>query len=273
MKPALSQVCSLDSPFAADVEDYAAGHCNAMELWFTKAESYVEANSSDAARRLLDEHGMAVPAASFQGGLLASQGEARREAWSLFARRLDLCRQLGVEAMVLACDVPAPLGQQDLERVRLSLAQAAQLAGQQEVLIALEFQARSALGSNLQTAAALVEEIGNPALGLCFDAFHYYVGPSKPEDLGLLTRDNLFHVQLCDLADTPREFAIDSDRILPGDGDIPLAPVIDRLRDIGYERAVSLELMNPQIWRIPARQFGEIGMTALRTVLGQAEMG
>jgi hypothetical protein len=30
--------------------------------------------------------------------------------------------------------------------------------------------------------------------------------------------------------------------------------------------------MNPQIWRIPPRQFGEIAMTALRKVLGQASM-
>lgn len=272
MKPTLSQVCSLDSSFAADIEDYAAGHCHAIELWLTKAESYIEQNSIDAVRKLLADHEVSAPAASYQGGVLASQGEARREAWELFSRRLNLCRQLGVEVLVVACDVPFPLGQQDFERVRMSLGQAAQLAEEHGVRIALEFQARSALGNNLQTAVALVEEVGSRALGLCFDAFHYYVGPSKPEDLGLLTADNLFHVQLCDLADVAREFATDGDRILPGDGDIPLTPVIDRLHEIGYERAVSVELMNPQIWRIPSRQFGEIGITALRTILGQASM-
>ena len=40
--------------------------------------------------------------------------------------------------------------------------------------------------------------------------FHYYVGPSKPDDLGLLRRENLFHVQLCDVADVPRELAADA---------------------------------------------------------------
>jgi sugar phosphate isomerase/epimerase len=102
--------------------------------------------------------------------------------------------------------------------------------------------------------------------------FHYYVGPSKLEDLGYLDRANLFHVQLCDVADTPREFATDSDRILPGDGDIVLEPILDRLCDIGYEATVSIELMNPQIWQIPALQFGEIAITALRRLLGQASM-
>ncbi len=30
--------------------------------------------------------------------------------------------------------------------------------------------------------------------------------------------------------------------------------------------------MNPQIWRIAPLQFGEIAMTALRKILGQASM-
>jgi 4-hydroxyphenylpyruvate dioxygenase len=272
MQPALSQICSLESPFEKDVKDYAEGQCHAIEFWLTKLESYLETHSLDDVQRLLAEHGVTAPAASYQGGLLSSQGPARREAWDHLTRRLELCRKLPIGVLVVACDVAGPLGQQDFDRVRVSLTQLAQEAERSGVRVALEPQARAAIGNNLQTAAALVEEVGSPWLGLCFDAFHYHVGPSKPEDLGLLTRDNLFHVQLCDLAEVPREFAADGDRILPGDGDIPLAPIVDHLRRIGYDRYVSIELMNPQIWRIPALQFGEIGMTALRKVLGQAAM-
>ena len=92
------------------------------------------------------------------------------------------------------------------------------------------------------------------------------------EDLALLSEQNLFHVQFCDVADTPREFASDSDRILPGDGDIPLGTIVDHLRAIGYQRYVSLELMNPRIWQISPLQFGEIAMTSLRSSLGLASM-
>jgi 2-keto-myo-inositol isomerase len=186
---------------------------------------------------------------------------------------LRLLRELHVGTLVVACDVVGPLEQQDLQRVQTSLTQASVRAGEQGIRLALEFQASATFGNNLQTAAALVNETGSPHLGLCFDAFHYYAGPSKAEDLAYLTRDNLFHVQLCDLAGTPREFASDADRILPGDGDFQLQPIIDTLRAIDYEGCVSLELMNPQIWQVPARQFGEIGMTALRKLLGQASMG
>ena len=243
-----------------------------MELWFTKLETYLRDHSLEDARKLFDEHGIAAEVASFQGGLLASQGDARREAWQLFEQRLALCQKLGINTLVVACDVPRSVNQQDVERVRVSLQQVAQWAGNSGCRAALEFQSHAGLGNNLQTAAALVSEIGSPHLGICLDAFHYYVGPSKPDDLGLLTRENLFHVQLCDLADIPRELAADAQRILPGDGDIPLTPIIDRLREIQYDGYVSVELLNPQIWQIGPRQFGEIAMTALRKVLGQAAM-
>lgn len=273
MKPALSQVCSLNSPFEKDIEDYAAGACHAVEIWLGKLETYLEGHSVDNVRRLFDEQQMVAPVATFQGGLLSSQGDARREHWNHFSRRLTLLREIGVGTLVVACDVMGPLTQHDIERVQASLVQAATQAGEHGIRLALEFQSSATFGSNLQTAAALVREVGSPHLGLCFDVFHYYAGPSKAEDLAYLTRDNLFHVQLCDLAAIPREFAADADRILPGDGDFQLRPVLDAVRTIGYEGYISVELMNPQIWRVPARQFGEIGMTALRRLLGQASMG
>ncbi len=271
MQPCISQVCSLESHFATDLEDYAAGHCPAVELWLTKLEGYLQTHPVEDVKKLLEDNDIAAPVASLQGGLLTSQADARKEAWDLFDKRIALCKELGVQVMVIACDVPSPLTATDLERARASLKEIGSRAGQGGVKAALEFQVRSAVGNNLQTALALVEEAGSPHLGICLDAFHYYTGPSQPEDLGGLTAENLFHVQLCDLLTVPREFASDSDRILPGDGDIPLAPIIEHLKRINYQGAVSIELMNPQIWKIPALQFGETAITALRQLLGIAE--
>ena len=140
------------------------------------------------------------------------------------------------------------------------------------VRLALEFDGRASFPNNLQSAVALVEDVGSPALGLCLDWFHWTVGPSKPLDLWLLSPENLAHVQLSDIADVPREMASDGDRILPGEGASPVDDLVHRLRDIGYAGAVAVELHNPAIWRVPPRQFGEIAMTALRKALGLASM-
>ena len=272
MQPCLSQVCTLNARFETDIADYAAGHCRAVELWLGKLETYLESHSTGDVRRLLEEIGVTAPVASFQGGLLDTQSEKRRESWDHFARRLKLCAEIGVQTLVVAVDLYQPLSQQDFERVKVSLKQAAEQAAAANVRIALEFQAAATFCNNLQTAAWLVGEIGHSSLGLCFDLFHYYTGPSKSEDLAHLIAGNLFHVQLCDIAGIARELATDGDRVLPGDGDFQIEPIIERLRAIDYRGYVSVELMNPQIWAISPRSFGEIAMTALRKVLGQASM-
>ena len=106
-------------------------------------------------------------------------------------------------------------------------------------------------------------------MGVCLDVFHYYTGPSKSEDLSRLSRENLAWVQLCDVSDTPRELARDSDRILPGDGSFPLGPIMEQLSEIGYDGFVSLEVLNPQLWQVPADRVADLGYQALCRVLDQ----
>lgn len=172
MKPALSQVCSLISPFQDDIADYAAGQCAAIEVWLTKLESYLESNSTGDVKRLVARHGVTTPVASFQGGVLTSQGDARHEAWRLLRRRLDLCAEIGIDTLVVAADIAGPLTPQVIERVRHSLGQLALEAGRRKVRIALEFQSRAAFCNNLQTAVALATEVASPHLGICLDVFH-----------------------------------------------------------------------------------------------------
>ena len=263
----ISQVCSLHNSLETDLKDFAKAQCGSMEVWLTKLESFLQGHSEERFKELLDEYQISVPVASYQGGLLASQGDARQAAWDQFRQRLELCLRLDISTIVVAADALPPLDQAAIERIRYSAREIAVEAGRRQLRVALEFQARSAFVNNLMTCVALVEEVASPYLGICLDAFHYYIGCSKSQDLSLLSADNLFHVQFCDTADTPREFATDSDRILPGDGDINLSQILDRLKSIGYQQAISLELLNPKIWQIPSRQVAEIGMDALKRVL------
>src|SRR5262249_56631186 len=97
----------------------------------------------------------------------------------------------------------------------------------------------------------LAQSAGDPSVGICLDLFHFFVGPSKFDDLGLLTTSNLFHVQVADVADRPRELATDADRILPGDGDFHLQPVFNYLRQIGYGGARAAVPLHSPVTPIP----------------------
>jgi 4-hydroxyphenylpyruvate dioxygenase len=151
----------------------------------------------------------------------------------------------------------------------VSLKQAAQWAAAFGVRLALEFRGGARFCASLDTALALVAQCGEPNLGVNFDAFHYYTGPSKFEDVERLTRDSLAFVQLCDVAGVPRELATDADRIFPGEGDFRLGPLLQQFRAAGYDGWVSLELLNPTLWQLKPTQVAELGLAALRRVLGE----
>ncbi len=253
--------------FAADVEAFAEAGCRALEVWLTKLETHLESHSAADTRQLLADHGMTLAAASYQGGLLLSQGEQRKAHYDHFRRRLDLCQAFGVPTLLVAADFVGKMDATALERAVVSLKQAAQWAAAFGVRLALEFRGNAAFCSSLDTALSLIAACGEPNVGVNLDLFHYYTGPSKFDDLALLTRDNLAFVQVCDLAGVPRETATDADRILPGEGDFRLGPIFQHLHGIGYDGYVSLELMNPVLWRAPAARLAELGLKALDRLL------
>jgi sugar phosphate isomerase/epimerase len=268
MKPCISQATTLPGSFADDVTAYTDGECTAMEVWLTKLEQHLEHTPPGDTRKLLEDRQLTLAAASYQGGLLLSQGAARQAHFDHFRKRLDLCEYFGIHTLVLAPDFVDQLDGLALERAVLSLKQAAQWAAGSGVTLALEFRGREKFCACLPTAVALVAQCGEPNAGVCLDLFHYYTGPSKFEDLALLSPQNLAHVQVCDVAGVPRELATDSDRVMPGDGDFHLEPMVAQLRRIGYTGWVSLELMNPTLWSVPAAQVAALGMQALQRLLG-----
>ena len=268
MKPCISEATTMPRSFADDVNGYADGGCLAMEVWLTKLETHLQSNSAADTRKLLADRGMTLAAASYQGGLLLSQGEQRQAHYDHFKRRLDLCQSFGITTLLVVADFVDRIDATSLERAVVSLKQAAQWASAFGVTLALEFRGSATFCSSLETALRLVAAAGEPNVGVNLDVFHYYTGPSKFEDLAHLTPANLAFVQVCDVLDVPRELATDADRILPGEGNFQLDALMGQLRTIGYDGWVSLELLNPTIWQVKTSQVAELGLSALQRLLG-----
>ena len=267
MKPCISQATTLPSRFADDVNGYADGGCGAIEVWLTKLETHLKSHSVSETQALLRQRGVTLPAAAYQGGLLLSQGDARRAAFDHFKARLELCQQFGIGTLLVVADFAQTVDAQSLGRAVVSLKEAGRWAAGFDVRLALEFRGGDTFCTCLDTALMLVHECAEPNVGICLDAFHYYKGPSKAEDLDRLTAANIFHVQVCDIAGIPRELMTDGDRIFPGEGEFQFAPILRRLRAIDYAGAVSLELFNPMLWNSKPSQIAELGITALERLL------
>jgi 2-keto-myo-inositol isomerase len=268
MKPCISQATTLSTPFEAGLDACARGGWRAVELWLTKLETFLESHAVTDVRRLLDENGLTAAAAAVQGGLLLSRGAEREVHHDHFRRRLAVLQELGVATLVVAADFTHEPASEDYGRAAAALAEAGAEAQRFGVRVALEFQRSARFCASLDTTLALIAQSGADNVGVCLDLFHYYTGPSKFEDLAYLSLDNLAWVQLCDLAGTPRELAGDADRIFPGEGDFQIGPILDHLGRIGYTGYISLELLNPHLWQVPADRVADLGFQALCRTLG-----
>jgi sugar phosphate isomerase/epimerase len=269
MQPCISEATTMSASFAEDVQAVSAAGFRSMEVWLTKLETHLEKHSVADTRKLLEDQQMALAAAAYQGGLLLSQGEQRKAHFDHFRKRLDICQGLNIPVLLVIADFAGEIDPTSLQRALVSLKQAAQWAAGADVRIGLEFRSSARFCASLDTALGLVAQCGETNLGVCMDLFHYYTGPSKLEDLGLLTRENLAWVQVCDLSGVPRELARDSDRILPGEGDFQLNPIMDQLRAINYDGCLSLELMNPMLWEVKPSQVAEMGMKSMERLIGK----
>jgi 2-keto-myo-inositol isomerase len=271
MKPCISQATTLKNPFEADPAVFSRNGWTDVEIWLTKLETFLKDHSLAEARTALESEGVRPVAAASQGGLLLSKGGERESHWQHFAQRLSILEALEVPVLIITPDFVAQATPQDYLRAAASLGEAADLAAKSGVRLALEFQKTSPFCACLETALALIEQSGAQNAGVCLDAFHFFTGPSKTEDLAHLTARNLAWVQVSDLVGTPREVAGDSDRILPGEGDFQLGPILEHIAQIGFDGHVSLEVLNPHLWQVDPDRLADLGRQALLRVLGPWE--
>src|SRR5439155_7600358 len=140
MKLCVSEATTMPATFANDVEACGQAGCPALEVWLTKLEQHLEAHSTTATRELLAAKGIMLAAASYQGGLLLSQGEQRKAHFDHYRRRLEPCEAFGIKTMLVVADFVRAVDPTDLERAVISLRQAAQWADGFGVRLALEFR-------------------------------------------------------------------------------------------------------------------------------------
>jgi 2-keto-myo-inositol isomerase len=120
----------------------------------------------------------------------------------------------------------------------------------------------------LALAAEIVEQVGQPCVGLVIDSFHFYAGRSTIESIDELDSERLFIFHINDAENLPRELLEDRHRVFPGLGILPLAEIVAALRRIGYDRVTSVEIFRPEYWERDPLEVARESYDAVVRVLG-----
>lgn len=252
MRFAINQVTLGEREFRDVVEACSQAGFAAMELWLPHLEAYFAGgHSASDARAVLGDNGVVAAGACFVAGLLGSNAESKREAFDAAKARFELCQELGAEAIACVGDGPQAPAPDDYGHAAERAREIGDLAESFGLTVGLEFVAGFPFLGTLATTARLVAEADHPHVGVLLDTFHFWAGRSKMADFEGLGDAPITFVHLNDVADVPRETLTDAQRVLPGDGVLPLAEVVSRIEATGYDGYYSLELFNRALWELP----------------------
>ena len=237
-----------------------------IEIFVPKLAPYLEKHTARALGRALRDANL-VPVSL--NGLEHINLRTRADFTQVKAE----CKQLASIAAECGCrDIvivpdPRPQGMSDVEVVAQSadeVRELAEVAAPFGVTLAFEFLAPAACSvRTLALAQKIIERAARANLGIVFDTFHFFVGGSAMTEITPAATRLIRLVHINDVESKPREAMTDADRLLPGEGVLPLDAMLRALKANGYDGAYSLEVMRPAY---RAREIGEYMADARRKV-------
>lgn len=219
----------------------------AIEPWNDDVDSYLRnGGTMESLRALLRERGLSVPSVIAIMGWIGCADEERDRQRAEAIRRIEQAAALGAPHIVAS----PPRGTVDLDRAARDYREVLQLGKERGIRPSMEFLGFVDQINNINAAWEIVQRAGDPDGTIVIDWFHMVRGQaSTVDDLRRIPAGKISIVHLDDVPyQKPFAEMSDSDRVYPGEGDIPLGEMFQALRDIGYSGPVSLELFNAQYW-------------------------
>jgi len=272
MKIALHQITTIRASFAEDLIAYREAGWTAFEMHLSKANSFIEREGMGGFQRFVRDSGMKPIAATGHVVLAFASPTEKAANEEAFRRELEILAAVDCPVLVFGGDAvaapPAPnqteVGLAERDRAyRSLLAQFAERVGQfadiakpYGVTMALEVN-WCGMCRSIRTAAEVIEGVARPNVGLLFDTAHFACTPSRLSDLDRL-EGRIVAGHLNDLRDCPPEVCnVNNDRVIPGDGSLPLVEWLAKVEACGFTGWHSVELFCEDLWNEPVLEIAK----------------
>ena len=238
---------------------------SAIELWHDDIDAFLQQGGRLAdIRKTLEDHNLSVPSTIYVNGWFETTGEAHRQALDECKRRLSQAADLGAMHTIAA----PPAGNADHELGAKNYRELLEIGIQMGVRPALEYLGFVDEFNSIADAVDVIEKSGHPQATIVHDPFHIFRGGGSIEDVGQLKADQIAVFHFNDAPASPhREQQHDPHRVMPGDGHLDLKRLVDLLRQVGYDRWLSLELFREDLWAQDPREVARIGLEKMRAVV------
>jgi len=246
---AISQVTTPSWDFGEDLTGYLSVGIHAMAVWRDKLDLFGQEKGIE----LLKKHGMKVSSVSDAGYFLRKTRSQTAQAVQDSLLAIDLAKQLQADSLVVITGEGGSVFRSaDLDRkvVIESFREIAPYAESHGVKLAIEAVNGERYPGNtflhtIPDVLDLLDTIGSPAIGLCFDVDHLW----EEQDLLEHIRQASGRIMAVHLSDMPADPQPPFDRRLPGGGIVPLSEILTAIVDSGYNGYFDLEIFSLDLWK------------------------
>jgi 2-keto-myo-inositol isomerase len=271
MKIALNGATIMRSPLSDDVEIAAECGYAALEIWAGKLDAYLAHHTLDDLRAKLRNLAVMPWCINSIEDITYRDAAGRRDLLAQIERMAAVARAIGAPSIVV---VPGrrPDGFNRSESIGDAVdVLRAMSAAAGDVSLAFEFLGKPGCSvPTLDMAIEIVEAVDRANVGLVIDTFHFHAGGSRLEDVARVPVDKLLVVHLNGCDDRARHELTDAHRLYPGEGPIPIGPILNGLRERGYDGVASIEIFRPEYWEQDPRQVARTAHERASVVLAAA---
>ncbi len=239
------------------------GYC-AIELWHDEIEAFVAAGRplSDLKKALRDA-GLSLPTTIYLAGWCDTTGAEHAAGLDQCKRKLQQAAELGA---VHAIGSPAG-GKVDIAQAARNYRELVELGLTFGVKVSMEYLGFVEQINTIESALEIMTLSGHPQATIVVDPFHNFRGGGSFASLAKLRGDQIAISHFNDTpASPPRLEQHDHSRVLPGEGHLDLKQWVDLLKQIGYDRWLSLELFNEALWARDPKEVAARGLAMMREV-------
>jgi sugar phosphate isomerase/epimerase len=177
----------------------------------------------------------------------------------------DAARRLDCD-LVVASTLGDPV--LDLQRAIANYGTVCDVAGEYGIRVALEFLPWTAV-VDIATAREIVHGAARENGGILVDAFHFFRGTARFDELEELPVDEVLLVHLDDLADIEGDLLTltSKHRLMPGEGDFDLPRFVDAFGRKGYTGPYAVEILSDELDTRPATETARRAMASVQPLL------
>jgi len=267
MKIGFNGASTMKTDLPGDIRAASREGYDYIEIWAKKMEAFLTNHTLDDLKGLLGAARLKALAINSVEFITFNSSWEKTNTANTIKRYAEAADQLDCPYIVLVPS-PRPPGVSDREVFEESVRVLLEISDQfkkYQVRFAFEFLGFSWCSvSTLEQGLEIIKTVNRDNIGLVLDTFHFYAGGSKIQTIEKVDRNKLFILHINDAENLPREELQDGHRFFPGEGVIPLAEIISKLKAIHYDGPVSIEMFRPEYWVRPPEEIARKGIQAIK---------